>query len=220
MLETYKTAFGEKTMTSKFHMAMHLAMFLLNFGSLPCTITHERKHKVAKRFLNDLRNSFRLDRTIIRECTCHHLEYLRMPGRFGLQAGLEPPMQAAKGALLALLVSEFGNFPAVQNSQVSASARFSAYGRVHRGDVVAVRDIVHGLMVATVQRLVEVDCEILALGDLFSLASNLGDYGVWAKIQETYAWFVDVISRSLFGAIKVPRSRCYTIMLRQSGLIV
>ena len=219
MLITFKDAFGDATMVSKFHAARHLDQFLARFGTLFSTITHERKHKVAKRFMNDFRNSKGFDESITRNCTCHHLEHLKAPGRFGSAAGLEPPVQAVKGRLLTYLQNEFGNVA----FQMSTSARFSAYGRVSRGDVVAMSDGTHGheLVVASVQRLVDVIGEALALCDRYTLMSNHGDYGVWSRQHaQPYACHVtDIVEVLLWTATTDTVTVLYPYSLRQSDLI-
>ena len=107
---------------------------------------------------------------------------------------------------------------------MSTSARFSAYGRVSKGDVIALGHGPHGpeLVVASVQRLVDVIGEAFALCDRYTLISNHGDYGVWSRQHaEPYACQVtDIVEVLLWTATTDTVTVLYPYSLRQSDLIL
>ena len=197
-MDHFKAAFGDSQITPKFHHALHLPWFLEKFGVLVSCITHERKHRVVKKYLENLHNPRGLDDTLIRDCTCHHLQYLDVPNRFGLSVGLEEPIRECKGDLRTYLLSEdFGAEPH-ETMFTSKSARHAVYGRTAIGDVVAI-DADDGLAVGLLQCLVEIDGQAVAFYQRFRLAQHVGlEFGYWAVLDtETHCCFLDQILETL-----------------------
>ena len=73
-------------MTPKFHWMIHLPRALARFGTLISCFVHERKHKLLKRYCEDLRNTLEFERSIMANVTCHHLTELMSDTafRFGI----------------------------------------------------------------------------------------------------------------------------------------
>ena len=200
-MDNFKAAFGDIAITPKFHLALHLPLFLRKFGFLPVCTTHERKHRVVKEFLKDLKNSIGFDHTIIREATCHHLEYLKTPNRFGLEVGLEEPIRTCKGNLQKYLLSaEFGADPAMP-MLTSICARHAAYGRCSRGDVVAL-DTDEGLVVGRLQSLVSIDNISVAIVQRFKLDRHVGlDFGHWIVTDTALVYELEGIIETLLWTV-------------------
>ena len=133
-LEAHILAYGEDNMTPKFHYAAHMHVFLRRFGLLVWCLTHERKHRMVKRFINDAR--LMVDSHMLRECTAHHAQMLQSESLFGLHIGLVKP-RPAKGALLQWLQDLTQGVPCPQDGLcTSQSARYCEFGTFGVGDVI------------------------------------------------------------------------------------
>ena len=113
----------------------------------------------------------------LRELTCHHLEYLRTPSRFS-GVGLEPPLRECKGVLRKLLLDLFGADAQHVDMYMSASARFSSYGRVCKGDVICAKSQ-DCFVVGRIQFLVFLLDECIAIIQRFNLIKNTLTSGEW-----------------------------------------
>ena len=94
----------------KHHYALHIPRYRALFKKLMGCLYHERKHKVAKRFLDDTRNTYcAFDASIMRETTCNHMMQLTNDDKnlFGLKVGLQKP-RPCTGQLLQWCVNMFG----------------------------------------------------------------------------------------------------------------
>ena len=54
--DLFKAAYGESDVRPKHHYALHLAAQLRRFGTLITTLTHERRHRLFKKYCRDRRN--------------------------------------------------------------------------------------------------------------------------------------------------------------------
>ena len=121
-------------MHSKFHWLVHLSRHLENFKMLPTCWVHERKHRVVKRYANDICNTVAFEKSILSEVACHNLAWLARPGVFNLEAGLiEPRPVSAK--LLRFLCESFGPL-APEDCSSSPAARIAPAGTCTKGDIV------------------------------------------------------------------------------------
>ena len=66
----------------KFHWLEHLADHLARWGLLPNCWVHERKHRVAKRYGQDIRNTSNNERSLLGQVLSHNLHDLSLPGVF------------------------------------------------------------------------------------------------------------------------------------------
>ena len=101
---------------------------------LSCFV-HERKHRVVKRYANDVLNTNVFEHTVLSEMVCDHVSQLYNPDIFHFGVGLIDP-RPAKGAQLTTLMNEFGGTTFMS----SQTAWFSDYARCTVGDVVLVKD--------------------------------------------------------------------------------
>ena len=99
----------------------------------------ERKHRVPKRYANDLTNTSRnASQSLLMECTCHHLSQLKKPGTFNFAVGLVNPRLAPKR--LQKLVSEALHTGNVE-VKYSVESRFNKLGTCRKSDLVHFRDL-------------------------------------------------------------------------------
>lgn len=151
-LQLVEAAGWRKLMHPKFHWLVHLPRQLAHFGCLPTCWVHERKHRMVKRYANEICNTSRFERSVLGELTSHHLAALSKPHLFDYEVGLVSP-RPAHLKLAQLVEAELG----VQggNCLTSNEARVSGVATCSRGDVVLLRgatgrDIVAGQVWALV----------------------------------------------------------------------
>ena len=88
-LEDFATAFGYEWMTPKFHWLLHFSAFLCRFGVLLNCFCLERKHRVAKRYATELKNtSRRASKSLLMEVVCHQFGMMLEPDAFQFEVGL------------------------------------------------------------------------------------------------------------------------------------
>ena len=66
-LNAFVTGFSANIMTPKFHWLLHFPSYLRRFGWLLACFVHERKHKMLKRYCNDIRNTAVFEHSVLRE---------------------------------------------------------------------------------------------------------------------------------------------------------
>ena len=66
-----------KFMHPKFHWLVHLPQYLQRLGMLLSCFVHERRHRMLKRYADDVKNTRGYERTLLSEITCHHLASLK-----------------------------------------------------------------------------------------------------------------------------------------------
>ena len=83
------------SMTTKFHWLLHLPFHVKKFEAkglgrmLPSCFVQERKHKVAKRYAENICNTSRFETSILQEIICHDLAQLKGSNSFQCKARLE-----------------------------------------------------------------------------------------------------------------------------------
>ncbi len=78
----------------KFHWLIHLANALERWGILPTCWVHERKHKVVKRYADDIHNTKTYSTSVISEAISHQLCEVCEASAFDLSPGLVNPSTA------------------------------------------------------------------------------------------------------------------------------
>jgi hypothetical protein len=66
-LQRFCDVFGFGYMTPKFHWLLHFGDYAKRFGLLVACYVHERKHKMVKRYCNDLRNTVAFEHSVLAE---------------------------------------------------------------------------------------------------------------------------------------------------------
>ena len=133
-MAAFKAMYGPECMIIKFHYMMHYPLFLRRWRPLPNCFALERKHKMPKRYGNEIRNtSSNWDASVLREATNHHLGALTSTnGHFRFDAGLvdEHPVKPKLGASLQAA------FGAELQFNTANVARINEWERCCVGDVV------------------------------------------------------------------------------------
>ena len=121
----------------KYHWLIHLPKHLASFGGLPTCWVHERKHRVVKRYANEIMNTTSFERSVIGEVTAHHMEALKSMETFSEVASLIAA-RPAPPKTRKLLEAEFaiGGLECL----TSREARISPFAICCKGDVVLVQD--------------------------------------------------------------------------------
>ena len=138
-LELFVASWGFEWLTPKCHWMLHYAESLARNGKLFNCFVLERKHRVPKRYAEDIKNISRNASTsILSEVLCHNLASLKRPV-FDFSIGLvggRPASKATRKLIWRVLELEDRN-DVVMISNVS---RISALESCQRYDVVLLRD--------------------------------------------------------------------------------
>ena len=127
MKSTYDVMFW----TLKFHAAaMHIARQYRKHGLLVSLFTHERRHKLLKRFIRDRPNTTSFERGVMEEVTLQHLYDVRSKWWKSGCIDLRPPGKSLRAAWEA-------QFPGAASISVASSCYMEAGGIARVGDAVA-----------------------------------------------------------------------------------
>ena len=131
------------SMTTKFHWLLHLPFHVKKFEAkglgrmLPSCFVQERKHKVAKRYAENICNTSRFETSILQEIICHDLAQLKGSNSFQCKARLEKVSPVPR-KLADFLKQQFGRNPV--NSATCNSAFLDPAGKCQRKDVVVLKN--------------------------------------------------------------------------------
>ena len=159
-LQKLITVFGYGTMTHKFHGLLHLIdEFQTHKHLLTCWV-HERKHKMIKRYANDIQNTRSYERSVMREVICHHISALQQPRAFDYTPGLvDPrPCNPSMCKYFANAVGMADDHLDAHMFEVGIASRYSKFGTCAKEDVVLLNfegalhagQIVHNFQIAGV----------------------------------------------------------------------
>jgi hypothetical protein len=119
----------------KFHWLLHFRKHLESHDFLIFCWVHERLHKVAKRYANDIKNTLCYEESLLKQVVCHTLANWRTPGLFDTGLGLKDPRKATKKAL-SFLSEAFGTDLGPDIVQTSTTARTMGGQLCSKTDVV------------------------------------------------------------------------------------
>ena len=135
-MERFLNLFGKQSMIIKFHYAMHFPGYLERWGFVPGCFALERKHKVGKRFANEIRNTrSHWEASVLREVTNHHVFALCGGSHFSVDASLVDA-GPLRNAFAVMLQQQLGPF---ESAETAKCARVNAWEKCHVGDVVMFR---------------------------------------------------------------------------------
>ena len=104
---------------------------------LSCFV-HERKHRLIKRYCNEITNTTTFESTALKEVICHHLAKLDSTDTFNFSIGLVSPYEARR-KLRSWIVKTF-EISTTTVVRTAAEARISAFATCRTDDVVLVRE--------------------------------------------------------------------------------
>lgn len=133
-LDAFVRAGWKTSLHPKYHWMLHLPQHLARFKQLPTCWTHERKHRLVKRYASDMCNTLTFELSVLREITAHHLWALKKVQC--LEVGLLSPREPSE-KVMKLLQQATGS-PA--RCLVSTDARSSEHITSAKGDVVLIRN--------------------------------------------------------------------------------
>jgi hypothetical protein len=137
-LALFVSAFGVEWLTPKFHWLLHFHKHLLKFGILLNCFVLERKHRVAKRYAEQMQNkSSRTSTALLSEVINHHFGMLDDGLVFDFTVGLLNGKVASQ-RLRDLLAEPMG-LSDDGILKVANESRFNALGTCKKNDVVLVR---------------------------------------------------------------------------------
>ena len=129
-LMRYKEAYGESAVRPKHHYALHLGDMLGRFGFLLSTFTHERKHRLVKKYTRNRCTLKSWARGALEEITCHQSHELSFP------FFMVPARSAPRGKLMHHIRDLF---PGAPDSEFNLHTTLKCSGgQVRRGDIVLV----------------------------------------------------------------------------------
>ena len=152
----------------KFHWLTHLADHFERFGMLPSCWTHERKHRITKRYAADIHNTTAMERSVLGKLCSHNLADLSLQGLFDLSPGIVQSRVADKA---------FTNFVATNLSitlkngdvVVGSKMRIIPAGFCCRGDVVLIKSS---------------DCINFTAGEINAIFEVHGRPMLWVRMWE------------------------------------
>jgi hypothetical protein len=134
-LDACEAAGWQEYMTPKFHWLVHFPRHLIKFGCLMSCFVHERKHRVPKRFCNDMRQLAASERSVLSEVTCLQLANLRSTNVFDFSPHLVCPRAAPK-KMHAFLEEKLGQRLPRDSTTTALSARVSTLSTCQSRDIV------------------------------------------------------------------------------------
>ena len=123
--------------TPKFHWLIHLIAALERRGALPTCWVHERKHRVVKRYANDILNTGVYSTSVLTEAISHQLVEVDTPDAFDASLGLINPRKAAPKER-SFVLSQL-DLPAQIEVKTSVTARLAAGLICTKTDVVLIK---------------------------------------------------------------------------------
>ena len=132
--EAFKTAYGEDSITPKFHYVQHLARMAATKDLVSC-FTHERKHKEVKNFADHIANPTKgFEEAIMKDALGRFL--LAMEASTGL---MQPHLISPKTASPLLEASLTMTFGIQAACQAAFAAQVAPSQVVHKGDMVKLK---------------------------------------------------------------------------------
>lgn len=126
-------------MHPKFHWLVHLPHHLDRFGFLPTCFVHERKHKLVKRYSNDIKNTSQFEKSVVTQILCHELFCLRRPNVFEVKVCMLAHKSKAPKSMIVFLSECLQEPLYVDNCFTNAVVKLKPAGQCSKGDVVLLK---------------------------------------------------------------------------------
>jgi hypothetical protein len=124
----------------KFHRLVHFPTHLEKFGMLPTCFVHERKHRVAKRYSNQIQNTAVFEKSVLSELVCHDLAVLKTQGIFKFDVKLSNPHTASK-KMVDFMSQHMSVVLQAEESFTCAAAHILPTGTCSKKDVVLIKSV-------------------------------------------------------------------------------
>jgi hypothetical protein len=131
-LTNYQLAYGTVGWVWKHHASIHLASQMKRHGTLYSCFTHERRHKLIRKYTNDRKTLVSYDLGVVEDCLVQQLHDTRVVDV--LRTGLIDARDPSQNKLKAIQAIEGDN---LLNTEIKSSILLSINAaRIKRGDVV------------------------------------------------------------------------------------
>lgn len=160
-------------MHPKFHWLLHLGSHLSRWGLLISCWAHERKHRIVKRYSQDIQNTRSFEKSVLHQVVSHDLALLLDPEYFGQDARLKKQCRATNKVkdFFASAWSE-----PVKTCYMCTSAHLSPAGVASKKDIVMLKT---SKQVCEVWLFAEVNGENVALLSFWTLLEDNGASTLW-----------------------------------------
>ena len=183
----------------KFHWLVHFGQHLQRHGHLPTCWVHERKHRLVKRYAQDVVNRRTYSKSVLSEVLSHQLHAVHESNSFDIEPGLTDPHKPVPRIMRFL--DEHLNF-AFSAGRVftSVGARIGQLSRCHVKDVVIFTDSTRTqLHAGQLWLLVQVESVDFAIVSKWTVASTEPLMGAvsWRKRDDLCIVFLDDLLSSV-----------------------
>jgi hypothetical protein len=131
-LASFSRVYGVAELMPKHHMSLHFPGMLQTHGTLVSCLTHERKHRMVKRFASNRCNLAAYEKGLLGEIVSGHIEILMDPTTFVEDAVLTGQKEATAKVLAAIRA----NHPVAEEIYIANEAHVSEFQSCSRRDVV------------------------------------------------------------------------------------
>jgi hypothetical protein len=139
ILSLFTRTFGFEWLTPKFHWLLHFAKLLEALGVLSNCFALERKHRIAKRYATEIKNtSVNPSKCILMEVVSHQLAMIDRPCAFMFEVGLVDGRPASKR--LRIVIADALDLDDGDEVRIARESRFNAVGTCKQNDVVLLKD--------------------------------------------------------------------------------
>lgn len=160
-------------MHPKFHWMLHLSSHLSRWGLLISCWTHERKHRIVKKYSQDIQNTRSFEKSVLHQVVSHDLALLLDPMYFGQHARLKNQCRATN-KVKDFFASAWAE--PLKNCYMCSSAHLSPAGVASKKDIVMLKS---SKQVCEVWLFAEVNGENVALLSLWALLEDNGTNALW-----------------------------------------
>ena len=188
-LQVVEAAGWQLRLVPKFHWLIHLAAALARWGVIPTCWVHERKHRMVKRYGEDVRNTAAYSRSLLSETISQQLVDVEAMDAFPSELGLIRPQVAPRKERSFLLGALDFEDDDVWSVHTSASVRLTSMSTVSRGDVVLFKASDHAdrFQAAQVWLLACIHGEHVALASVWEFHSSTDELTVyWQSLERPY----------------------------------
>lgn len=167
-------------MHSKFHWLVHLASHVERFHLLVSCWVHERKHRIIKRYSQDIQKTNKYEKHVLVQVVSHDLALLLDDDYFSQNARLKKQCKATK-KVKDFFASNWCH--EIQSCFICAQACLSPSGVANKKDVVILKT---SHMICEVWLFAEINGECLSLVSVWEVLENHTSYTI-CKMQDNPA---------------------------------